>query len=95
MLSCIARPAEVGDAISKLSGTTFVQAIESPALAIMVPLLIRGLRHGETPTKRKTAVILNNMAKLVNNPADATVFLPRLLPGVKILSEEATDPEVR
>lgn len=43
----------------------------------MVPLLIRGLRHGETPIKRKTAIILANMAKLVNNPADATVFLPR------------------
>lgn len=43
----------------------------------MVPLLIRGMRHGETPIKRKTCVIIANMAKLVNNPTDATVFLPR------------------
>ncbi|KAL6762833.1 elongation factor EF-3 [Haematococcus lacustris] len=95
LLSCIARPAEVADAITKLSATTFVQAVEAPALAIMVPLLIRGLRHGETPIKRKTAIIMANMAKLVNNPADATVFLPRLLPGVKVVSEEVADPELR
>jgi len=43
----------------------------------MVPLLIRGLRSNETPIKRKTAIIIANMSKLVNNPADATVFLPR------------------
>jgi len=95
MLSCIARPAEVGEAVSKLSATTFVQSVEAPALAIMVPLLIRGLRHGETPIKRKTAIIIANMSKLVNNPADATVFLPRLLPGLKILAEEVADPECR
>ena len=51
--------------------------MDSPALAIMVPLLVRGMRHGETPIKRKTAVIIANMAKLVSNPSDATVFLPR------------------
>lgn len=61
-----------------------MQAVEAPALAIMVPLLIRGLRHNETPIKRKTAMIIANMSKLVNNPVDATVFLPRLLPGMKV-----------
>mmetsp|Transcript_21751 Transcript_21751/g.37084 ORF Transcript_21751/g.37084 Transcript_21751/m.37084 type:complete len:1030 (-) Transcript_21751:648-3737(-) len=95
MLSCIARPIEVVDAITKLSGTTFVQAVESPALAIMVPLLIRGLRAKETPIIRKTTIIIANMSKLVNNPADATVFLPRLLPGVKIMAEDGADPELR
>ena len=54
-----------------------LQSVEAPALAIMVPLLIRGMRHGETPIKRKTSVIIANMAKLVNDPTDATVFLPR------------------
>lgn len=51
--------------------------MEAPALAIMVPLLIRGMRHAETPIKRKTSVIISNMAKLVGNPVDAVVFLPR------------------
>jgi elongation factor 3 len=54
-----------------------VKAVETPALAIMVPLLIRGMTHRETPIKRKTAIIIANMAKLVSNPSEATVFLPR------------------
>lgn len=53
------------------------QSVATPALAIMVPLLIRGMTHRETPIKRKTAVIIANMAKLVSEPKDATVFLPR------------------
>ena len=64
----------------KLAATTFVQAVESPTLAIMVPLLLRGLRERVTAVRRKAAVITDNMAKLVDNPLDAAVFLPRLLP---------------
>lgn len=40
ILSSIARPAEVSETIIKLSALVFVQAIEAPALAIMVPLLV-------------------------------------------------------
>jgi hypothetical protein len=56
------------------------KAIEAPALAVMVPLLIRGLREG-TPIQRKACVITTNMAKLVNSPLDAAHFLPVLVPG--------------
>jgi hypothetical protein len=56
------------------------QAIEAPALAVMVPLLIRGLRES-TPIQRKCCVITTNMAKLVNSPLDAAHFLPALVPG--------------
>lgn len=41
LVSCIVRPAEVPDIVGKLSATTFVQTIEAPALAVMVPLLVR------------------------------------------------------
>jgi hypothetical protein len=33
--------------------------------------------------KRKASIIINNMSKLVLNPADAAPFLPRLLPEVR------------
>lgn len=47
-----------------------------------VPLLVRGLRQDNTTAiKRKTALIIDNMAKLVDNPLDAVPFLPKLLPG--------------
>ena len=69
LVSCIARPAEVPDCVHKLGATTFVQNVEAPALSIMVPLLIRGLRERATAVKRKSALIIDNMAKLVDNPS--------------------------
>ena len=35
------------------------------------------------------------MSKLVNNPADAAVFLPRLLPGLDAVRKEVANPECR
>jgi elongation factor 3 len=77
LITAMANPAEVSETVHKLSATTFVQAVEAPALSIMVPLLVRGLRERQTAIKRKSAVIIDNMSKLVDNPADAAVFLPR------------------
>jgi elongation factor 3 len=68
LVSCIARPAEVPDCVHKLGATTFVQSVEAPALSIMVPLLIRGLRERATAVKRKSALIIDNMAKVSSLP---------------------------
>jgi elongation factor 3 len=95
IISCIARPNEVQQCVHKLGATTFVQQVESPALAILVPLLLRGLRERVTAIKRKSCVIIDNMAKLVDNPMDATVFLPRLLPEVEKVAVDTPDPECR
>lgn len=83
VISSIANPAEVQDTVHKLAATTFVQQVESPALSIMVPLLLRGLRERVTAIKRKAALIADNMSKLVDNPAEAMVFLPRLMPEIE------------
>ena len=64
IIACIAKPAEVPDCIHKLAATVFVQEVVEPALAIMVPLLERGLRERQTAIKRKTAIIIDNMCKL-------------------------------
>lgn len=60
-----------------------------------MPLLVRGLRDRATPIKRKSALVIDNMSKLVNNPADAAVFLPRLLPGLEAVRTEVANPECR
>jgi len=95
IIACIAKPAEVPECIHKLSATVFVQEVEEPALAIMVPLLERGLRERQTAIKRKTAIIIDNMCKLVEDPAAAAPFLPKLLPGLEKLAAEVSDPEAR
>ena len=95
LISCIARPEEVPECVYKLASTTFVQQVEAPTLSIMVPLLNRGLSERKPAVLRQTAVIIDNMCKLVENPADAHQFLPKLIPGLDRIIEIAADPELR
>lgn len=93
LINCIADPTLVAETIYKLGSTTFVRAVEAPTLSIMVPLMVRGLNERPTNVKRQTSVIIDNMCKLVENPADAEQFLPKLLPGLEKTIEMVSDPE--
>ena len=86
---------EVPNTIMLLSATTFVQEVDSPTLALMTPLLSRGLAERPTATKRKVAVIIDNMSKLVDNERTVRPFLPKLLPGLIKIEETMADPEAR
>ena len=70
LVDAIADPETVPDCIYSLAGTTFVQTVTASALSITVPLLKRGFNDKKTAIKRKCAVITENMAKLVKNPAE-------------------------
>ena len=95
ILTAITKPKEVPEIMHEMAGVTFVQSVESPALAMVVPLLLRGLREKTTATKRQSAVIINNMSKLVDNPVDAAPFLPLLLPALETNATSIPDPEAR
>ncbi|KAJ3315151.1 translational elongation factor EF-1 alpha [Boothiomyces sp. JEL0838] len=95
LISCISRPEEVPECVFKLAATTFVQEIKAPTLAIMVPLLVRALTERKPAVLRQNCVIIDNMCKLVENPADAHQFLPKLMPGLDRTIEIAADPELR
>jgi elongation factor 3 len=95
ILTAITKPKEVPEIMHIMAGVTFVQSVESPALAMVVPLLLRGLREKNTATKRQAAVIIDNMSKLVDNPIDAAPFLPLLLPALETNAESIADPEAR
>lgn len=86
---------KVPEAVYALSATTFVTQVEAPALAIMTPLLERGLAQRSAVTQRQTAVIIANMCKLVEDPVAVAQFLPKLLPGLERIIEIAADPELR
>jgi elongation factor 3 len=79
----------------KLAGVTFVQSVQSPALAMVVPLLTRGLRSRLTATRRQSCVIIDNMSKLVDEPLDAYPFLPQLMPALQFAADAMSDPEAR
>jgi elongation factor 3 len=95
ILTAITKPKEVPEIMHQMAGVTFVQSVEASALAMVVPLLLRGLREKSTATRRQSAVIINNMSKLVDNPLDAASFLPLLLPALESNADSIADPEAR
>lgn len=96
LISALINPVEeVPQTIQLLSATTFVSEVDSPTLSLMVPLLSRGITERLTATKRKVAVITDNMAKLVDNEFTVRPFIPKLLPALIKVSETVADPEAR
>ncbi|KAG8702694.1 translational elongation factor EF-1 alpha [Ceratobasidium sp. 394] len=86
---------EIPKTIRLLSATTFISEVDALTLSLMVPLLSRRLTERLTATKRKVAVIVDNMSKLVDNEFTAWPFIPKLLPGLIKISESVADPEAR
>ena len=95
LIKCIAKPENVPETIHLLGATTFVTDVHEPTLAIMVPLLERGLKERETAIKRKAAVIVDNMCKLVEDPNIVASFLPKLMPQLTNNYDNLADPEAR
>ena len=95
LIKCIAKPENVPETVHLLGATTFVTDVHEPTLAIMVPLLERGFAERETAIKRKSAVIVDNMCKLVEDPNIVASFLPKLMPALEKNYENMADPEAR
>lgn len=95
LIKCIAKPENVPETVHLLGATTFVTQVEQPTLALMVPLLDRGLNERDTAIKRKAAVIVDNMCKLVDDPNIVNPFLPKMWPALQKNFENIADPEAR
>lgn len=95
LIECIADPKEVPETVHLLGATTFVSEVTTATLSIMVPLLSRGLAERDTSIKRKSAVIIDNMCKLVDDPQVVAPFLPKLYPALKQNYQNIADPEAR
>ncbi|KAJ3102877.1 hypothetical protein HDU96_009478 [Phlyctochytrium bullatum] len=95
LVECIAHPAQVPECVQKLSATTFVAEVNGPALAILVPILVRALNERSMLVQRQTVIIIDNLCKLVRDPQEAGQFLPQLLPGLDKIIDVAAFPEVR
>ncbi|OMO84593.1 Armadillo-like helical [Corchorus capsularis] len=77
-----------------LQQTTFVNSIDAPSLALLVPIVHRGLRERSAETKKKAAQIAGNMCSLVTEPKDMIPYIGLLLPEVKKVLVDPI-PEVR
>ncbi|XP_057962817.1 protein ILITYHIA [Malania oleifera] len=74
--------------------TTFVNSVDAPSLALLVPIVHRGLRERSADTKKKAAQIVGNMCSLVTEPKDMIPYIGLLLPEVKKVLVDPI-PEVR
>ncbi|KAK3502412.1 elongation factor 3 [Neurospora crassa] len=95
LIKCIAKPENVPETVHLLGATTFVTEVTEPTLALMVPLLDRGLNERDTAIKRKAAVIVDNMCKLVDDPNIVAPFLPKMMPALQKNYDNLADPEAR
>lgn len=72
-----------------------MQAVETQALAIVMPLILRGLKERDEHVKRRALVIADNMCKLVPDVTEVHPFLPHLIPLVRKAKDTISNPEVR
>jgi HEAT repeat protein len=70
-------------ALESLIETEFLHAIDAPSLALIVPILHRGLRDRIATTKRYGALIAGNMCSMINDPKDFLPYLPTLIPDLQ------------
>jgi len=96
LMSAFSNHNETVEALHTLGSTTFVQIITCAPLAFVTPLLARGLGANEKiAVKRLSAIIISNMSKLVEEPAEAMALIPKLAPLLLKGSENTSDEEAR
>jgi hypothetical protein len=72
----------------------FINTIDAPSLALIVPVVHRGLRDRSGDTKKRAARTVGSMCSLVNEPKDMSPYVALLMPE---LQKSLVDPlpEVR
>ncbi|KAI9068620.1 ARM repeat-containing protein [Trametes sanguinea] len=92
-LKAMVDPAKTPNALSSLLKTSFMHYIDHSSLALVIPIIERGLRERSADTKKKAAQIVGNLASLTDSK-DFVPYLSRLLPMVHVVLADPV-PEAR
>ncbi|CCM02945.1 uncharacterized protein FIBRA_05060 [Fibroporia radiculosa] len=92
-LKAMVDPGRTPNALTALLKTSFVHYIDHSSLALVVPIIDRGLRERSADTKRKAAQIIGNLASLTDSK-DFVPYLSQLLPLVHVVLVDPV-PEAR
>jgi len=96
LVKCMKDVSAVPETVFAIASTTFVAEVDSSALSIMAPVLKMGLvTKSATAVKRQSSRIIENMAKLVDEPRHLSSFLPQILPLLESGMVHVSDPEAR
>ena len=82
-------------ALDHLVGTSFINEMDISTLGLLIPLLTKGMREKKVAAKRRSALVIGNMCKLVNDPRTAAEFYPILKPVLERGIDEIAVEEVR
>jgi elongation factor 3 len=82
-------------ALDTLVSTSFINDVDLSTLGLLVPVLVRGMRDRKVVVKRRAALVIGNMCKLVNDPRTASLFYPILKPVLERGIDEIAVEEVR
>merc|ERR1719487_10050 len=97
--ACIVKAQEaaknVAGCVEELAGCIFVQNVEAPALAVLTPVLVRGLNERDDKTKRRCCTIVDNMCKLVDDPREGKPLLAEVRHLTTKAEESMADPDAR
>lgn len=69
LLNAIAQPNKfTRECLDQLLETVFVNTIDASSLALVIPVVFRGLKDRSGEVKKRAARIVQNLCKLVNDP---------------------------
>lgn len=83
------------DALDTLVATSFINEVDMQTLGLLIPILTKGMREKKVASKRRAALVIGNMCKLVNDPRTASFFYPILKPILERGIDEISIEEVR
>ncbi len=83
LISALRDSKTIKAAIAILLDTEFMHTINAPDLALLMPVLQRGLKDRSADTKRKSALIVGNMCAMASDPTDLAPYMSSILPGLK------------
>lgn len=95
VVNAICKPNETIKAVDELKGTTFVATVDASTLAILCPILARGLKDKMALNKRSCCIVIENMSRLVETPTAVAPFGPLLVPELKKVAENVQFEEIR
>lgn len=70
-------------ALETLLNTIFVNTVDSASLALIIPVVHRGLKDRSGEVKKRAARIVGNLCTLMNDPKDMSPYLSQLMPELK------------
>ncbi|POM68471.1 Translational activator GCN1 [Phytophthora palmivora] len=82
------------EALQQLQSTSFQHSIDAPSLALVMPIISRGLKDRTGDSKKKAALIVGSMCSMINDAKDLVPYIETVLPSLKTQLMDPI-PEVR